>query len=92
MTERLAVLLYGQVVGRLERMAGGNLPTFTYDGAYAASGAVPLSLRLPIALTTYSEQRVEPYLRGLLPENQRDAGAMGGPARSSAGRHLCDSG
>lgn len=70
MAERLAVLLYGQVVGRLERMARGDLPSFSYEGAYAASGAVPLSLRLPIALTTYSEQRVEPYLRGLLPENR----------------------
>jgi hypothetical protein len=29
MPERLAVLLYGQVVGQFERTAGGELPTFS---------------------------------------------------------------
>jgi serine/threonine-protein kinase HipA len=74
MTERLAVLLYGQVVGWLERTARGALPTFTYDDLYADSGSVPLSLRLPIAATSYSERQVEPYLRGLLPENRETLG------------------
>jgi serine/threonine-protein kinase HipA len=74
MAERLAVLLYGQVVGRLDRTARGALPTFSYDDAYVASGGVPLSLRLPIAPTTYPEHRVEPYLRGLLPENRETLG------------------
>jgi serine/threonine-protein kinase HipA len=74
MAERLAVLLYGQVVGQLERTAGGDLPTFSYDDAYAAAGTVPLSLRLPIALTAYSGRQVEPYLRGLLPENRATLG------------------
>lgn len=69
MTESLAVLLYGQVVGQLERTDPGALPAFRYDEDYVASGRVPLSLRLPIAQTSYSEPRVEPYLRGLLPEN-----------------------
>ncbi|MFG1911822.1 type II toxin-antitoxin system HipA family toxin [Kribbella sp. NPDC048928] len=69
MAERLAVLLYGQVVGQLERTAEGGPPVFSYEDAYAAVGTVPLSVRLPIASTSYSAQRVEPYLRGLLPEN-----------------------
>ncbi|MFB6724084.1 type II toxin-antitoxin system HipA family toxin [Kribbella sp. NPDC056345] len=74
MAERLAVLLYGQVVGRLEQAAEGDLPTFSYDDAYVSDGAVPLSLRLPISQTPYSAQRVEPYLRGLLPENSATLG------------------
>jgi serine/threonine-protein kinase HipA len=69
MVERLAVLLYGQVVGQLERSTEGAPPVFRYEAAYAAAGTVPLSVRLPIAPTSYSAQRVEPYLRGLLPEN-----------------------
>lgn len=70
MAESLAVLLYGQVVGWLERTERGALPTFRYDDAYVATGSIPLSLRLPLAPTTYPAQRVEPYLRGLLPENR----------------------
>ncbi|MDX6261415.1 MAG: serine/threonine-protein kinase HipA [Kribbellaceae bacterium] len=74
MAERLAVLLYGQVVGSLDRATRGALPTFSYDDAYVDSGSVPLSLRLPIAPTSYPEHRVEPYLRGLLPENRETLG------------------
>ncbi|MEV6416696.1 type II toxin-antitoxin system HipA family toxin [Kribbella sp. NPDC051718] len=70
MTESLAVLLYGQLVGRLDRTSPGALPTFRYEDAYVAAGGVPLSLRLPVAPTTYPARRVEPYLRGLLPENR----------------------
>jgi len=68
--ERLTVLLYGQVVGQLNRADRGALPTFNYDEVYVASGSVPLSVRLPIATSTYSGRRVEPYLRGLIPENR----------------------
>jgi serine/threonine-protein kinase HipA len=69
MAERLAVLLYGDLVGHLDRDREATQPTFTYTADYADSGTVPLSLRLPIAERTYPAQRVEPYLRGLLPEN-----------------------
>jgi serine/threonine-protein kinase HipA len=69
MAERLAVLLHGEVVGHLDRADGIAMPTFTYANNYVESGTVPLSLRLPIAEPSYPAQRVEPYLRGLLPEN-----------------------
>jgi serine/threonine-protein kinase HipA len=51
-----------------------RLPTFSYDDAYVTAGRVPLSLRLPVSPGAYSEQRVEPYLRGLLPENRQTLG------------------
>ncbi|GAA0572376.1 type II toxin-antitoxin system HipA family toxin [Kribbella sandramycini] len=71
MSDRLAVLLYGEVIGHLDRRARGDAPTFTYAPTYVESGVVPLSLRLPIAARTHPARQVEPYLRGLLPENDQ---------------------
>lgn len=65
---RLAVLLYGTLVGWLER-EGPDQPTFTYTPEYVRSGLVPLSLRLPIGSEAFPARRVQSYLRGLLPEN-----------------------
>lgn len=48
MTERLAVLLSGQVVGHLDRKTSGNDPTFSYTNEYVQTGEVALSARLPI--------------------------------------------
>jgi serine/threonine-protein kinase HipA len=62
------VLLHGMPVGWLER-EGREQPTFTYVPEYVRTGRVPLSLRLPIGSQTYPAKRVQPYLRGLLPEN-----------------------
>lgn len=65
---RLAVLLYGSLIGWLER-EGHDQPAFTYTPQYVTSGSVALSLRLPIGSQTIAAKRVLPYLRGLLPEN-----------------------
>lgn len=65
---RLAVLLYGSLIGWLER-EGRDQPTFTYTPEYVRVGRVALSLRLPIGSQTIPAKRVQPYLRGLLPEN-----------------------
>lgn len=65
---RLAVLLYGSLIGWLER-EGRDQPRFTYTPEYVRVGRVPLSLRLPIGSQTIPAKRVQPYLRGLLPEN-----------------------
>ncbi|GAA2839034.1 type II toxin-antitoxin system HipA family toxin [Kribbella solani] len=74
MTERLAVVLYDEVAGHLERAGTDVMPTFTYTDDYVGSGTIPLSLRLPIGSRTYPAGRVEPYLRGLLPENPQTLG------------------
>ncbi|GAA1599586.1 type II toxin-antitoxin system HipA family toxin [Kribbella hippodromi] len=74
MTERLAVVLYDEVAGHLERAGADVMPTFTYADDYVRSGTIPLSLRLPIGARTYPAGRVEPYLRGLLPENPQTLG------------------
>lgn len=68
MTRRLAVVMYGQIVGHLER-AGGSGPTFTYAREYAATGTVPLSVRMPIAPALYDGRNLQTYLDGLVPES-----------------------
>ncbi|WP_392391011.1 HipA N-terminal domain-containing protein [Nocardioides sp. LHD-245] len=81
MSERLTVLLYGQLVGHLER-TGSDDPDFTYTAEYAASGRAPLSSRLPITPQGYRADRVLPYLHGLLPRISRPA-SDGQPASTS---------
>ncbi|RKS06812.1 serine/threonine-protein kinase HipA [Nocardiopsis sp. Huas11] len=70
MTERLVVLLSGQVVGHLERAASDDDPSFSYTAEYVQDGEVALSARLPIQRGTHPAKRVKPYLFGLLPENE----------------------
>ncbi|MCR1784652.1 HipA domain-containing protein [Nocardioides carbamazepini] len=70
MTERLAVLLGGVVVGRLSRESAGDEPEFAYDPAYVRVGEVALSARLPLRVDAYPAKNVMPYLAGLLPESK----------------------
>ncbi|WP_435113409.1 HipA domain-containing protein [Nocardiopsis synnemataformans] len=70
MTERLVVLLSGQVVGYLEREVSGDDPAFSYTAEYVRNGEVALSARLPIRRSPHPAKRVKPYLFGLLPENE----------------------
>lgn len=65
---RLAVLLYGDVIGHLEQDESGD-PTFAYTSEYVSAGTVPLSLRLPVGPKAFPAKRVEAYIQGLLPEN-----------------------
>jgi serine/threonine-protein kinase HipA len=68
MSSQLVVVLYGRAAGMIER-AGGSL-TFTYDHDYQASEtATPLSLSMPLTGSRYTRRIVEPFLRGLLPDN-----------------------
>ena len=71
MTDRLVVLLYGEVVGYLDRAEQGVDPSFTYDSGYVRDGEVALSARLPLRHQPYSPEKTAPYLLGLLPENSQ---------------------
>lgn len=56
------------MAGVIEREGGRT--TLKYAPEYRASpGATPLSLSMPVSGTTYSNQTVEAYLKGLLPDN-----------------------
>ncbi|MFC7620282.1 type II toxin-antitoxin system HipA family toxin [Microlunatus sp. GCM10028923] len=69
MNERLAVLLSGEVIGHLNRTSVDQDPTFTYTRDYVRSGEVALSVQLPIQPGVHPAKKVQPYLFGLLPEN-----------------------
>lgn len=68
-SERLAVLLHGEIVGHLERADSQEDPSFTYTSDYVSDGTIALSARLPIQSTRFSSDKVMPYLLGLVPEN-----------------------
>jgi serine/threonine-protein kinase HipA len=67
----LIVLLNGTRIGTLDQNQHGQL-SFTYDERYrtALRNATPLSLSMPLAQRTHGNKVVEPYLRGLLPDNE----------------------
>jgi serine/threonine-protein kinase HipA len=71
--ERLAVLMGDRVAGMLTRGAN-NLLRFDYDDAYRrAPGATPLSLSMPLRVSSHADtpasRRVAAVLWGLLPDN-----------------------
>lgn len=69
MTE-LIVLLGEQRVGRLLRSRAGR-SEFEYDSAWQTrEDAYPLSLSMPLGARFHPAKVVEPYLWGLLPENE----------------------
>ncbi len=71
MTDRhLVVLLEGQLAGRLTQ-TGGKL-RFDYDDRYRESDdPTPVSLSLPLAQRQHVGARLDSYLWGLLPDNER---------------------
>jgi serine/threonine-protein kinase HipA len=69
MSESLLVILDDVVAGTVTRLAGGRL-RFDYDAAYQEQpGHTPLSLSMPIQVTSHPHQRIDPWLWGLLPDN-----------------------
>jgi serine/threonine-protein kinase HipA len=67
--ESLVLVADGQVMGEIVRDGRGRL-TLVYDTAWRAhAGAWPLSLSMPLVVETHEHSRIEPWLRGLLPDN-----------------------
>lgn len=70
MTERLVVIADGRLMGEVHRSRSGRL-TFVYDADWRASGnAYPLSLSMPLVVAEHEHGRIEPWLWGLLPDNE----------------------
>jgi serine/threonine-protein kinase HipA len=70
MTTELIAILDGQETGRVVRNERARL-TFTYDEEWrAAANAYPLSISMPLALAQHGHARIDPFLWGLLPDNQ----------------------
>ena len=70
MTKELIAVLDGQITGRVVRITRGKI-SFTYeDGWRDAENAYPLSLSMPLALSRHGNDKIEPFLWGLLPDNE----------------------
>ena len=70
MTQELIALLDDKEAGRVARDNRGKL-TFTYNEAWQkAAGTYPLSLSMPLILAEHSNAKIDPFLWGLLPDNE----------------------
>lgn len=70
MTKELIALLDGKETGRVVRDNRGKL-TFTYKEQWReAAEAYPLSLSMPLTLAEHSSAKIDPFLWGLLPDNE----------------------
>jgi serine/threonine-protein kinase HipA len=70
MTKELIALFDGRETGRVVRDNRGKL-TFTYNKQWRnAADAYPLSLSMPITLAEHPNAKIDPFLWGLLPDNE----------------------
>ena len=70
MTDSLVALADDRIMGEVRRSRSGRL-SFAYDAGWQGSaGAYPLSLSMPLVVTEHEQGRIEPWLRGLLPDNE----------------------
>jgi len=70
MTNQLVVLLDGLEVGTIHHKSGRL--SLVYDQKWRADpGSYPLSLSMPLASVEHGHARIEPFLWGLLPDNDR---------------------
>lgn len=70
MIKELIALLDGRETGRVVRDNRGKL-SFTYNEQWRnADGAYPLSLSMPITLAEHPNAKIDPFLWGLLPDNE----------------------
>lgn len=70
MIQSLAVVADRRIMGEIQHGRDGRL-AFRYDDAWRADGsAYPLSLSMPLVVADHGHARVEPWLWGLLPDNE----------------------
>jgi serine/threonine-protein kinase HipA len=66
----LVVLMGGQIAGVVRQNRAGELASHYDDEWRSSTNATPLSLSMPLAEQTHDD-RVRPYLLGLLPDNDK---------------------
>jgi serine/threonine-protein kinase HipA len=70
MNGELIAILDGRETGRIARDYRGRL-SFRYNEAWrTAADAYPLSISMPLALAEHGNAKIDPYLWGLLPDNE----------------------
>lgn len=70
MTDVLIILADGRVMGEIRRSRAGRLIFVYNDDWRASSNAYPLSLSMPLVVAEHEHGRIEPWLWGLLPDNE----------------------
>jgi serine/threonine-protein kinase HipA len=71
MSNELVALVENREMGRVRRDRNGKL-FFTYAEEWrTAADAFPLSLSMPLALAEHGNAKIDPYLWGLLPDNEQ---------------------
>ncbi len=63
------VLLYGEVIGRIDQATPNSPPELHYEDDHVERASVPLGLRLPLSNEVSSGKPLDAYLAGLLPED-----------------------
>jgi serine/threonine-protein kinase HipA len=70
MNSELIAVANNAIMGGVLRAAGGKL-IFRYEGSWRSmNGNYPLSLCMPLAQLEHPHARIEPFLWGLLPDNE----------------------
>jgi len=70
MTEVLVVVADRRIMGEIQRDRRGRL-TFVYDDHWRSmDAAYPLSLSMPLVVAEHEHVKIEPWLWGLLPDNE----------------------
>ena len=70
MTELLIVVADHRIMGEIRRDRRGRL-AFVYDDRWRSlDAAYPLSLSMPLVVAEHEHARIEPWLWGLLPDNE----------------------
>jgi serine/threonine-protein kinase HipA len=70
MSPELVAILDGRETGRVLQDDRGRL-SFTYNETWrAAADAYPLSISMPLALAQHRNPKIDPFLWGLLPDNE----------------------
>ena len=69
MTDRLVIIVDGRTMGEVRKDKRSRL-TFVYDeGWRRAPDTYPLSLSMPLVVSDHEHAKIEPWLWGLLPDN-----------------------
>jgi len=70
MTDTLVVVVDSKVMGEIRRSRTGRLSFIYADAWRAENTAYPLSLSMPLVVAEHEHSRIEPWLWGLLPDNE----------------------
>lgn len=77
MTDRLVAIVDGRIAGHVTRSRNGRLGLSYADEWQADPDAFPLSLSMPLAARDHAHAWIEPWLWGLLPDNDVILGRWG---------------